>query len=186
MALRNHNLLSGRLKNDLCEDKEAMFQRCWEAMRTPFLHPENPKKAVLMKSSKRLWWSRCNDVSSCPRAMRLWWSRLSDVWSKRMALRTHNLPPERLKMQLWWCRWSGISWWLKAIWKHFLHPGLSKKRFVRSCRSDDVSSWMVVRTHNLPSGHLKKRIWWTRWSDMSKSPKAIQTYFLHSEQKKST
>jgi hypothetical protein len=34
---------------------------------------------------------------------------------------------------------------------------------------------LSLRIHNLPSGRIKKRLWWIRWSDVSRS------HFLHPE-----
>jgi hypothetical protein len=36
-----------------------------------------------------------------------------------------------------------------------------------------------MRTHNLPSGRLKKRLWWIQWRDVSMCRKKIRTHFLH-------
>jgi hypothetical protein len=70
---------------------------------------------------KRFWWIRWNDVSRCRKDMpknflascaskkRLGLSRLNEGLSRPMALRTHNLSSESLKMRLWWCRWSFFS-----------------------------------------------------------------------------
>jgi hypothetical protein len=44
----------------------------------------------------------------------------------------------------------------KAMQTHFLHPCYPKMRLGRSRRSDDSSRRMALRTHNLPSGRLKK------------------------------
>jgi hypothetical protein len=38
---------------------------------------------------------------------------------------------------------------------------------------------MALRTHNLAPGRLKKRLWWIRWSDVSRCRKAMQNHFLH-------
>jgi hypothetical protein len=92
------------------------------------------------------------------RKNRLRWNRLRDVLIRRMALKTHNLPSERLKMWLWWWRWSDVSWCRKAIQTHFSHFGHSKKQFVRSHRDDVLSRRMDVRTHNQPTARLKKRM----------------------------
>jgi hypothetical protein len=37
---------------------------------------------------------------------------------------------------------------------------------------------MALRTHNPPPARLKKRLWWSRWSDVSNCRKAIQTHLL--------
>jgi hypothetical protein len=86
---------------------------------------------------------------------RLRWNRLSNVLSRRMILRTHNLPSQRLKMRLWWCQWSDVSWCRKAIRTHFLITWHSKMRFGRIRGSDVLCRRVALRTHNVPSGHLK-------------------------------
>jgi hypothetical protein len=189
MALRTHNLPSGRLKKRLLWSRCSDFWRCRKAMQNHFLHPGHRKK--------RLERSRLNDVLS--RRMDLgihnlpsWnqktsgefdeamfqgvvmpcdlifyilgienWlvcSRLCDFLSRRMALRTHYLPSDRLKMRLWWCLWSDVSWCRNGIRTHFLHSGNGKKQFCRSRGSDVLNRQMALRTHNLPSGSLKKRL----------------------------
>jgi hypothetical protein len=59
-----------------------------------------------------------------------WHGRIrgSDVTSRRMALKTHNLPSGRLKTRLWWIRWRHFSRCRKAKRTHFLHPWNQKKR----------------------------------------------------------
>jgi hypothetical protein len=106
------------------------------------------------------------------------WNRLCDVFIKRMALRIHNLPSKRLKLRLCLCRWSEDSWFLKAFQTHFLHFGHSKEWFVRSPRYDVSSRRIHVRTHNLPTVRLPKRLCWIRWSDISRCRKAKWTHFL--------
>jgi hypothetical protein len=39
----------------------------------------------------------------------------------------------------------------------FLNPGYRIKRLGRSCLSDDFGRRIALRTHNLPSGSLKKK-----------------------------
>jgi hypothetical protein len=48
---------------------------------------------------------------------------------------------------------------------HFLYSGYSKKRFERCRGSNVLSKRMAFRTDNLPPGRLKKRLWWSRWSE---------------------
>jgi hypothetical protein len=38
---------------------------------------------------------------------------------------------------------------------------------------------MALITHNVAPGRIKKRLWWIRWSDVSRCPKAMQNHFLH-------
>jgi hypothetical protein len=38
---------------------------------------------------------------------------------------------------------------------------------------------MAQRLYNLPSGSLKKRLWWSTWSDVSNLRKSSRTHFLH-------
>jgi hypothetical protein len=40
---------------------------------------------------------------------------------------------------------------------------------------------MTLKTYNLPSGRLKKRLWRSRWSDISRGRNATWTHFLHPE-----
>jgi hypothetical protein len=83
--------------------------------------------------------------------MRFGRSCLSGDLSRRMALRTHNLPSGGLKKFLSWSRWSYVWRCRKAMRTHFLHSGHRKKRLGRSCLSDVLSRRMALRTHNLPS-----------------------------------
>jgi hypothetical protein len=36
----------------------------------------------------------------------------------------------------------------------------------------------IMRTHNLPTGNFKKRLCWSRWSDVSRYRKSLRTHFL--------
>jgi hypothetical protein len=153
MALKSHNLLSGRLKMRLWWSRWTHASKCRKAMWTHFLHPGHRKK-------------------------RLERSRLSDVLSRRMALRIHNMPSENLKKRLWWSRWSGFKV-PKAMRTHFLHSVHRYKRLGRSCLSDVLSRRMTLEIHNLPSERLKKGLWWSWWSDVSRCRKAMRTHFLH-------
>jgi hypothetical protein len=72
----------------------------------------------------------------------------------------------------------------KAMRSHFLHPGRQKKVLV-PCRLSDVLCWrMDLTTNNLPSVRLNKRLWWTRWSYISRGRKGIETHFLHPDNRK--
>jgi hypothetical protein len=75
--------------------------------------------------------------------------------------------------------WNCVSRCRKAKPTPFLHPGLRKKRPGRSRLSDVLSSQMILATHNLPSGLLIERLWWTRWSYDSWCRKSTQNHFLH-------
>jgi hypothetical protein len=50
-----------------------------------------------------------------------------------------------------------------------------KKRFGRSCESDVLSRRMALWSDNLPSGRLKKRIW---WSDVCRCRFSMRTHFV--------
>jgi hypothetical protein len=72
-----------------------------------------------------------------------------DVLSRRMALRKHFLPSERLKM--WLCdvdeaMFHGVK---TAMQSHFLNSENQKKRLWWIRLSDVLSWWIAQRTHNL-------------------------------------
>jgi hypothetical protein len=118
-------------------------------MRTHFLHPGYRKK-------------------------RLGTTRLRNGFSRRMALRTHNLPSELLKLQLWWGRWSVFTM-TKGHTNAFLHSGHSRMGFWRSRGSDVLSTRMASEVIIC----LQKRLGWKRWSNVSMCRKAMRFYFLH-------
>jgi hypothetical protein len=269
MALRNHNLLSGRLKKRLWRSRWSDVSRCRWDMRTYFLHPGNRKKWLSWSHLSELICRRRalqtnyqpserlkNDfrevvqaVSRCRKAMRTrflfpgnrimllglsrlndvlkrrmarelklclldvliddfdevhetlfqgvegpcvsifcisgfekvtFMSRLSYVLNMRMALRTQNLPSARLKRRLWGSRWRDISRCRWVMQNHFQHLGNGKKWLSRCGLSDDIRSGMALRTQNLPSGRLKRRLWRSRWSDVSICRNAMRIHFLHS------
>jgi hypothetical protein len=66
----------------------------------------------------------------------------------------------------------------------------SENRHGRNCLSHVLSGgivWkrrMALRTHNLISWSLKKRLWWIRGSDVSRCRKVIRTHFVYSEHRK--
>jgi hypothetical protein len=66
-----------------------------------------------------------------------------------------------------------------TIRTHFLRPAHRKKRLGRSRLSNFLSRRMALRTLNLSCRCLKKRIWWSRWSDVSRCQKDMQNNFLH-------
>jgi hypothetical protein len=59
-----------------------------------------------------------------------------------------------------------------------------KVRLGRSLLSDFLSRWIPLIPHTPSFGHLKKRLWWNRWSDISRCRKDIRTHFLHPVHKK--
>jgi hypothetical protein len=133
MALESYNLPFRLLKGRLCWRRWRNDSWCRRAMQFHYLHPGHRKKRLVRSS-------------------------LSDILSRRMVLRSHNLPSERLKMRLCWFGWSIVSWCRKAIWtnwNHFLHPGHRKKGHKR-CRLIDVwSRRMALRNHYLLLNVLK-------------------------------
>jgi hypothetical protein len=100
-----------------------------------------------------------------------------------MALCTHNRPSGRLKKHLWWSRWNDVWRCGKAMRSYFLHPGHRKIQFGRSYLSDVLSGRMALRTHNLPSGCLNKRLV-KSFKRCFKVPKAIRPDFLRPEHRK--
>jgi hypothetical protein len=154
MLLRTQNLPSALLKRRLWRSRWSDISRCRCVMQNHFQHLGNWKK----------WPSRC---------------RLSDVICGRMALRTHNLPSERIKKRLWLSRWTDDSRCPNAIRKHFLHTGHRKKRRGRCPLSDVLSRRMVLGTHNLPSKRFKKRHWWSEWSDVFTCRIAMRIHFQY-------
>jgi hypothetical protein len=150
------------------------------ALRTPNLHP-----GVL---KKRLWWSRWRDVKMCRRAMQTHFlnpghrkkrferSRFSEFFSMRMALtiiicflnvlKNDLGAVDKLKFQV-----------TKAMLTHLLHPAHRKKRIERIRLSDDLSRRTALRTHKLSSRRHKKRLWWIRWSDVSRCQRPCDLIF---------
>jgi hypothetical protein len=107
----------------------------------------------------------------------LLWIRLCYVLNRRMALRTQNLPSARLKRRLWRSRWSDVSSCRWVMQNHFQHPG-NRKKWLSLCRlSNVISSRMALRTHNLPSERIKKRLWWNRWSHVSRCQIPCEIFF---------
>jgi hypothetical protein len=196
MALVTENLPSGRLKKRLWWRRWRDVCRCRFAMRTNFVLPGH-REMWLSRSRlsdvlsrrmglrnhnlpfwrlhKRLWWNRWSDNSRCRKTMtthflhpghqkkRLGRSRLSDDLSRRMGLTTHNLPSGRLNKRLWWIRWSCGSRCRKPYKLIFCILSIEKKTW--KC---GLSRRMGLTTHNLLSGRLKKRLGWSRWSDVSR------------------
>jgi hypothetical protein len=152
VALKTHNLPSGRLKKRLWWKDEAIF---------------NVSKAF------RNWFP-------ASRASKIWLerSRFNDVLSRRIALITNNLPSGRLIIRLLWSLWRVVLRCWKAMWNQIVNPGHWKKRLLLSTLSDVLSRRMGLRTHTLPSGRLNKRLWCSRWSDVSRCPKATRNLIL--------
>jgi hypothetical protein len=93
---------------------------------------------------------------------------LSDDLSRRITLITHHLPSWRLK--------NDFGEFDESQRTHFLHCGLGRSRL-----SDVLSRRMVPWTQNLSAGRLKKLLWWSRWSDVSRWRKATRINFQHPE-----
>jgi hypothetical protein len=129
MALWNHNLPSGRLKNQLWWSRCSDISRGPQAMRLHFLYPSNQKN-------------------------RLGQSCLSDALSRRKALGTIICLQDVLRKDTW-SRWSDISRCRIAMRNNFVHPGHRKKQLGPSRLSHVLSRRMGLRTHNLLSGRLK-------------------------------
>jgi hypothetical protein len=131
MALRTHNLPSGRLEKRLSKSRWNDFSKNWQAMRTKFLDTGQRKKPP---------------GRSC----------LREILSRRMALRTYNLPSRSLKNRLWWSR-SDVSRCRKTVKPHCLHTEHRKKGLGWIHVSEVFSRTMAQRIHNLPSKCLKMR-----------------------------
>jgi hypothetical protein len=94
------------------------------------------------------------------RKKRLGRSRLNDDLSRLKALRTHNLPPGRLK-----CDFGEDEAMFQVVERlatSFSASWASKKRHGLGRLRDVLSRRMVLRTHNLLSKRLKKRLWFSR------------------------
>jgi hypothetical protein len=140
----------------------------------------------------RLLWYRWSDDTWCRKAIQTHFLHFGNsrkgfvriprdvVLSRRMDVRTHNLPTGRLKRRLCWSRWCDISRCRKAIRTHFLLSANHKNRLEWRPLSDVLSGQMALRTHNLPSEWLKIRLWWCRWIDVSRCQKPIRKHFPHS------
>jgi hypothetical protein len=145
----------------------------------------------------RLSWCRWSDVSKYRNAIRTHFrnfghskkrfgrSRGGVDLSRLMALKTNSLHSRRLKKILWWSRRSDVWICGKVMRTHFLLPGHRKQRLGEICLSYDLSRRITLTTHNLPSGRLKKRLCWCRWSDVSTRRWVIRTHFLPAEHGKS-
>jgi hypothetical protein len=95
---------------------------------------------------KRLWWSRWSDGSRYRKATwnnilhpehrkkRLLRSRLSDFLSRRMALRTHNLPSRRLKERVCWSRWAMFKGVERTFEIIFCIPCIKKATWAKSLK----------------------------------------------------
>jgi hypothetical protein len=111
-----------------------------------------------------------NPFSASRKSIKATWTKLLTLFlCRRMILSTLILYSGRLKKRLLWSRWNDVSRCRKAIRTQFLHPCYRIWRLGRSCLNDVLCRWMALRTHNLPSGRLKKRLWWIRWSVFKES-----------------
>jgi hypothetical protein len=59
---------------------------------------------------------------------------------------------------------------------HFFILGIQIKRLERICLCDFL---MAPRINSLSFRRLKKRLWYRRWSDVSRCRKAMRNHFLH-------
>jgi hypothetical protein len=153
MALRTHNLTSSSLKNRLCWRRWSNVSWWRKAIRTHFQHPKHRKK-------------------------RLVWCRLSDVLNRRMGCRSIICLLNVLKCDLGdidEATFCDVETPFESI---FYILGIQKS-YLYEVVEVGLSRRIALRTHNLPSGRLKKRLWWSRWSVVSWCRKAIRTNFLH-------
>jgi hypothetical protein len=105
-------------------------------------------------------------------------SRLRYVSSRRMALRNHNLSLDVLRNdfgEVDETMFQGIERPCKI---NFCIHGIEKATWTKSFKWD-LSIRMDQRTNNLASERTKKRLRWSRWSDVSRCRRAMPTYFLH-------
>jgi hypothetical protein len=139
---------------------------------------------------KRLWWSRWSDVSRFRKAMqthfldpgqrkkRLGLGCLSDILSRRVALTTHNLLLNVLKCNFF----MSIKRCFIVFKGHFIPFSTFwalKKAIWMNSRKWCLKYANCLRKNNLPSGRLKKLIWWIRWIDVSRWWKVVRNHFLH-------
>jgi hypothetical protein len=109
-------------------------------------------------------------------------SRVCIVLSRRMTLRSNNLPSGRLINDF--CEFN------ETMYQDFERPYkqvfslLSNEKSDYSKLSDSLCRRMALRIHNFPSGRLKNRLWSVRWSDDSRCRKAMRTHFQHPGYKK--
>jgi hypothetical protein len=136
MALRIHNLSSGRLQKRLMKS----MKRCFKV---PKGHSNS--FSVFWESNKATW---TNSIK--------WCFKYAD------GLRTQNLPSGRLKRRLWRRGWSDVSRCRRSICTHFLHLG-NRKWLSWSRLNDVLNRRMALRIKKLPSAHLKRRLWRSRW-----------------------
>jgi hypothetical protein len=153
------------LKVSLISDNKRLFnwfeQHSCEADCLQFVCNDNSKKNVkshchLLQDVLR--WLQAQESSSCS---------VTAEPSGQISRNTHTLSSERLKMRRWWCRWRQCFMMSKGHSNAFSTFWALKKRFVRSRGSKVLSRRMGLRTHNLPYGCLKKRLW-SRSSDVSR------------------
>jgi hypothetical protein len=115
----------------------------------------------------------------------LWWISLSDVLSRRMALRTHNLTSDVLINDIGEVDEAIFQAVQNTFEFIFCTLGFEKNRLLRSRLCDVLIRRMALRTHNLISEHLKIRLWWCRWSDVSWCRIAMRNHYpFHVNRKK--
>jgi hypothetical protein len=72
-------------------------------------------------------------------------------------------------------RWFKVS---KGEAKSYSASWESKKAIFKKSLKLSLSRRMVLITHNLNPGHLKQRLWWSRWSDVPKCQRAMRNHFV--------
>jgi hypothetical protein len=83
------------------------------------------------------------------------------------------------KKRLCWRRWSKVSRYRKPMRTYFQDPGHRKMRLGRNRLRDVLCRRIALRTRNFRSGRLKKRLWWIRWSNVSRYRKTMRTHFCN-------
>jgi hypothetical protein len=96
-----------------------------------------------------------------------------------MVLIPHNLPFGSVKIRLWYSRWTMFQG-IRGPWKIFCDSWALKKATMSKSFKWCLSRRMVWRTHYLPPVRLKKRLCWSRWSDVWRCQKTMRNNFLHS------
>jgi hypothetical protein len=155
MALRN-NLPSGRLKKRLWGSRWSNFSRCRNAMRIHFLYLGHRKKRF---SQRRL-----SDV-------------LRNEWPWELIICLLDVLKIDFNGRL-----SDVSRCRLVMQNHFQHLG-NRIKWLSACRLSDVIC-MALSTHNLPSERFTKRLWWSRWSDVSRCPNTMRNHFLNLGQRR--
>jgi hypothetical protein len=134
--------------------KKRSYRVCRKAIRTHFLHTGHLKKRFDRSSGEEV--------------------------SRRMALWTHNLTLDVLKNvfgEFDEVTFRGVERPYELIFAYWA----SKKATWLKPLSDVLCKRMTLRSHNLPSGRLKKQLCLSGWSDVSTCRKALRNHFLHPE-----